>query len=113
MLVSKEGKYTFYTDGLSKVIAVSTYAGKVVRGVAKCDPKDKFDIEKGKELAEARCQEKIAQKRAARARKEYDKALAAYEAAAARVNKMNEYVIDSKKAATQANVHLLSLQKSL
>lgn len=34
MLVSKEGKYTFYTDGLSKVIAVSTYAGKIVRGVA-------------------------------------------------------------------------------
>lgn len=113
MLISKEGKYTFYTNNFNKVIAVSTYAGKIVRGVAKCDPKDKFDIEKGKKLAEARCKNKIAQKRVMRAKKEYDKALKAHEKAAAKVNKMNEYVIDSKKAATQANINLLNLQKGM
>ena len=34
-----ENKYKYYTAG-NKVIAVSTYAGKTVKGVAKCDPKD-------------------------------------------------------------------------
>ena len=30
-------KYRYYTNG-RRVIAVSTYAGKTVRGVATCDP---------------------------------------------------------------------------
>ena len=40
-------KYNFYTDGKTKVVAVSTYAGKVVRGVAKCDVNDTFSLENG------------------------------------------------------------------
>lgn len=50
-----------------KVIAVSTFAGKTVRGVAKCHPNDSFDEEFGKKLAVARCNLKVAQKRQARA----------------------------------------------
>ena len=46
-------KYRYFTNG-SKVVAVSTYAGKTVRGVANCDPNDEFSLEKGKELAAAR-----------------------------------------------------------
>lgn len=42
-------KYRYYTNG-RRVIAVSTYAGKTVRGVATCDPSDEFSMEKGKEL---------------------------------------------------------------
>ena len=53
-------KYRFYTDG-RRVIAVSTYAGKTVRGVAVCHADDNFD------LAAARCNEKIAEKRLERA----------------------------------------------
>lgn len=59
-------KYRFYTNG-SRVIAVSTYCGKTVRGVAVCHPDDNFDIEIGKRIAAARCNEKIAEKRLARA----------------------------------------------
>lgn len=54
--------YKYIVTG-NKVIALSTYAGKTVRGVAKCAPGDEFDIEKGKDLATARCAYKIAQKR--------------------------------------------------
>lgn len=113
MLVSKEGKYTFYTDGLSKVVAISTYEGKVVRGIAKCDPKDKFDVEAGKKLARARCAAKIAKKRAARAKREQAKAYFNYELACARVNKMNDYLLDSKKAATEAAEYLAKLEKEM
>lgn len=59
-------KYHFYTTG-NKVIAVSTYAGRTVRGIAKCSDKDEFNLEKGKQLAAARCGLKIAEKRLKRA----------------------------------------------
>ena len=49
------------------VVAISTYAGKTVKGYAKCHPDDTWDWEKGKALAIARCAEKIAAKRNARA----------------------------------------------
>ena len=58
--------YRYYMAG-NKIIAVSTYAGKIVRGVAICAPNDDFDLEFGKKLAAARCNEKVAAKRYARA----------------------------------------------
>jgi len=58
--------YRYFTAG-NKVIAVSTYAGKTVRGVAICAPGDDFDLEFGKRLAAARCNEKVAEKRYNRA----------------------------------------------
>ena len=64
-------KYKFYTNG-SRVIAVSTYAGKTVRGVAVCHAGDTFSLEKGKKLAALRCAEKIAKKRVARANQKVD-----------------------------------------
>lgn len=59
-------RYHFYTNG-KKVIAVSTYAGKTVRGVATCHENDTFDLEKGKRIAAARCGIRIARKRLQRA----------------------------------------------
>lgn len=64
-------KYRFHvvdtknSDGqkVKKVIAISTYAGKPVRGVAICSVHDEFDLEKGKRLAAARCNEKVAKLR--------------------------------------------------
>lgn len=61
-------KYKFYRDG-NRVIAASTFAGKTVRGVAICASNDEFDLEKGKHIAAARCNKKIAEKRLAFARK--------------------------------------------
>lgn len=59
-------KYRYYVDN-NRVIAVSTYAGKTVRGVAVCHPDDTFDLELGKRIAAAKCNEKVAEKRLARA----------------------------------------------
>ena len=55
-----------------KVIALSTYAGRTVRGVAVCAENDTFDVQKGKELAAARCALKVAQKRLNRANDAYE-----------------------------------------
>lgn len=70
-------KYRFYTNG-PRVIAVSTYAGKTVRGVAVCHEGDEFSMEKGKKLAALRCAEKIAQKRLARAERKVNEAYFTY-----------------------------------
>lgn len=90
-------KYKFYSDGKGKIIAVSSYAGKTVKGTAKCDPRDTFDEDYGKECAAARCSAKIAEKRLKRAKLEQKKAVLAVDAAMRRIQKMNEYVADSER----------------
>ena len=69
-------KYAFFKDesGKDTVCARSTYAGKTVKGYAKCDPRDSYDVESGKALAAARCNAKIAEKRVARAQRQVAKA---------------------------------------
>ena len=95
-------KYKFYNDGKNKIVAVSTYAGKSVRGVAKCDPRDNFDMTKGEDLAMARCAEKIAAKRMRRAQNELAKAERAAETAQRRVEKMQKYLFDSTALSAKA-----------
>lgn len=87
-------KYKFYTNG-SRVIAVSTYAGKTVRGVAVCHTGDEFSLEKGKKLAALRCAEKIAKKRVARANRKAYEAYCAYTDADVYFNKMIDYRNDA------------------
>lgn len=112
-MFTKKPTYKYFTDGANKIVAVSSYAGKTVRGVAKCDPRDNFDIQAGKDLAQARCAVKIADKRYARAQKEYDKAVRAVEAAQNRLNKMTQYVADSSLAYDQAQTELAQITASL
>lgn len=52
-----------------KVIAITHYQGKVVKGIAVCSEHDEFDVETGKRLASARANVKVAMKRKARAEK--------------------------------------------
>lgn len=60
-------KFKYYpaegADGRKRVIAVTRFADKTVRGVAICSSNDTFDYEKGKEIARARCLVKLANKR--------------------------------------------------
>ena len=88
-------KYKFYTTPDNKTIAISTYAGKTVRGVAKVDPRDEFDAEFGKKLAAARCNAKIAKKRRTRAMKQVRKAADAFNAAYDKFQKMKKYENDA------------------
>ena len=84
----------------NKVIAVSTYAGKTVRGVAKCNPEDTFSLEHGQALAAARCNEKIAMKRLDRAMRKVNEAKDALDAAQNYYERMCKYFEDSA-----ANLH--------
>lgn len=57
-------KYNFYYNEESKTIVCATlYKGQPVRGIAKCDPDDVFDIDLGKKLSYLRCVQKFAQKK--------------------------------------------------
>ena len=87
-------KYRFYQSD-NKVIAVSTYAGLPVRGVAKCDPEDEFSLESGKALAAARCNEKIAEKRCKRAMRKSLEAYKAMTEAKEYFDRMVQYYEDS------------------
>lgn len=105
-------KYHFFTSK-NKIVAVSTYAGKSVRGVAKCDPRDEFDMEKGKALAAARCAERVATKRQARAKIEFNRAYANFTKAQKRLEDMNVYMVDSKKAVIAAKENINTILKDM
>lgn len=107
-------KYHYYTyrraDGAMVVKAVSTYAGINIFGKAICHPNDKFDLEKGKELAAARCNEKVAEKRLRRAQGKLAEAADAYYRAMNKYNAMINYeddAISEKLEATKKVEELL------
>ena len=102
------------------VIAISSYAGRPVRGVAKCDPGDEFDVEFGMKLAAARCNLKIAQKRYRRASSKYQEAAnASIEAANASIkaknqlDKMRTYYCDATDGYDAAAAELKSVLANL
>ena len=111
MNISKD-KYRFYTSK-NKVIAVSTYASRPVRGVAKCDPEDVFSIECGKELAMARCNEKIAEKRVKRAQRKFKEAHDAYVVAKRFYENMTKYLDDSLIAHAEAKKNVADILDKL
>ena len=81
-------KYHFYTDNKSIVVAVSTYAGHTVRGVAKCANGDTFNYETGRKVAAAICNKKIAEKRYNRACHKYEDANIEFKKADAKLYNM-------------------------
>ena len=103
-------KYDFYTTKDNTTIAVSTYAGKTVKGVAKVDPRDKFDAEFGKELAAARWNAKVARKRKMRANRQYSKAKAEYLKAREYLHKMERYQLEASQAYELANYKVAEIE---
>ena len=94
-MIYPSDKYKIIVNG-TKIIAISTYAGKTVKGVAKADPRDKFDESVGKKLAIARCAAKIAKKRQKRAERKIAEAQRQLDAAKAHYDKMAQYLADAK-----------------
>ena len=88
-------RYHYYTNNKNIVVATSTYAGKVVRGVAKCSPNDEFNLETGKKIAKARLDVKVAAKRKARARLMAFEAMNLAEQARDYLERMSKYFDDS------------------
>ena len=85
-------KFVYYKNVVS---AISSFAGKIVKGSAKCDPQDEFDRNYGERLAMARCNTKVAKKRVARAKIKLQEARRELEKASKRVIKMEEYLADA------------------
>ena len=101
----KNPTYRIY-ETPNKVIAVSSFAGQTVRGVAKCNPADEFDVEKGAALAAARCGVKIAEKRVKRAYSKVDEAKAAVENALNHLADMMKYESDAEASLNVAQFEL-------
>jgi hypothetical protein len=80
-----------------------------VKGVANCDPSDRYSFEAGKALAAARCDLKVATKRAAHAEQRRQEALEALIVAENDVSRMTDYVNDAIVEAAVAEERLKSL----
>jgi hypothetical protein len=104
-------KYTFVEHisktGSKQITAISSYAGKTVKGVAKCDPSDEYVVGDGMTLAAARCNEKVAKKRVARAKACLEEAEAYLAKAQRLVNDMKDYYTDAvdKLAEAENEIH--------
>ena len=106
-------RYRYYKGKDNKIIAVSSYAGKPVRGTAKCDPRDEYNEESGKKLAALRCNLKVATKREARAKKMRQEAQKQLQAAQSRYDKMNKYFSDSYMKKKVAERDLIDFESTL
>ena len=85
-------KFVYYKNVVS---AISSFAGKIVKGSAKCDPQDEFDRNYGERLALARCNTKVSKRRVAQAKAKLQEAHREAEKANKRVIKMEEYLADA------------------
>jgi hypothetical protein len=96
-----------------QIVAISTYAGKWVKGRATCHSDDTFNEEKGTELAVARCAHSVAKKRRAYAREKMNKAALHLLEAQKYYEKMNLYYADAcaevEEAATDVSAILAEM----
>ena len=97
----------------TEVVASSTYAGKPVSGKAICHVGDEYDEEVGFQLAAARCAEKVAKKRMARANKMYAEALCEMNKAKRRLDDMLIYQIDSCRALNKAEIKVKEILRKV
>ena len=104
-------RYKFVIND-NKIIAISTYAGKTVRGVAQCHPNDQFDIEKGKELAAARCDLKVRRKRLAAAQEKAEQAWKDFKKAEQIYDEADIFVEDASIGLTWAEDNLKKLEEN-
>lgn len=106
-------KYKFYTDEDARVVvALSTFAKKPVRGKAKCDPRDEFSNGDGMLLAAARCNKRIAEKRAHNAETRLAAAIEEFEKAKKHLDKMKSYREDAVVRLNQARADLEEIESS-
>ena len=108
-------KFYHYTNklGQNTVVAISSYCGRTVKGYAKCNPEDTFDLEKGKKLAAARCNFIIAQKRNKRAKQKYAEAATELNKLHRFADKMQNYYSDSTLALDEARRLLMKTESEM
>ena len=102
-----------YIETPNKVIALSTYAGKTVRGIAKCHPNDTFDVEFGRKLAAARCNAKIAAKRVTNAKSKYWETYRKLIEVTKAHDKYSAYYVDAAEHLREAEAYLDKVRSSV
>lgn len=105
-------KYKIYNSD-NTVVAVSSFAKKPIRGVAKCDPTDVFSLETGTDLAVARCNSKIAAKRVKAAAAKLTNAREELARAQAHFDEMSAYYTDAITKLTTAQTEVQGILASL
>ena len=105
-------KFLNYTDskGRQIVLAISTYAGKIVKGKAICNPDDIFNLSTGKNLARARCNLKVATKRRKAITQKYWQAIEELKKAKRRMDKMAKVLSEVSEAENMAYNQLKNLE---
>ena len=103
----------YFNDDKKTVYCVSTYAGKIVQGKASCAEEDAYVAYNGAELAKARCDVKVSEKRLKNANKKYEEAEIAFENAKKRLDKMKSYVKNSKVELAENKKILNKIIKSM
>lgn len=111
--MKKFDNYTYYSDGKGSVYAVSTYAGKTIRGKATCSEVDSFNEAAGKKLAALRCNAKVADKRYRNAVQKFNAAQEAYDKAVRELERMESYYVDAFRKLTEADNQLDEYLKEL
>lgn len=106
--------YKIYkSEKSNKIVALSSFAGKTIKGVAKCDPSDNFSAEFGAKLASARCNSKVASKRVKHAAKKLIDAQVALEEAQKQFELMSAYYNDSIRRSKEADDEVESILASI
>lgn len=100
-------------SGIREIIALSTYCGSVVKGSAKCDPRDTFDSNIGENLAALRCYKKVAEKRVKNANDKVAEAKAKIAAAEKELEKASNYQVHAYNEYDEASKLLDEFYKTL
>ena len=107
-------KYKYYhSKRTNEVIAVSTYAGKIVKGKAKCNSADEFDFETGKKLAAARLSARVSRLRKQNASRLWLKAQDQFIKAQHYFKKMERYFCDACDEVKYTEAQLNEIEKTL
>ena len=111
---AKRYKYVMYRDkrNIKCIVCISHYAGKPVRGIAKCSPEDQYDEAYGKYLAKVRCDQKVAEKRVQRATMKFTKAQQCRRQAQQEEDRMFIYLNEAKIALQDSTRLLKVLEES-
>ena len=112
-----KNKYKFIThdlaDGIKETIAISYYKGRVVKGRAKCDPRDEFNQELRETYAALRCNLKVAQKRVASAKNACAEVENLMEQLEWEKQKAEQYLIDAEDKLSDAEDLLADFEDKL
>lgn len=104
--------YRYYFNDDKKIVyCISTYAGKTVKGVAKCAEEDYYIPCEGAKIAKARCDVKVSEKRVKNATKKWCAAKEEYMRAQKRFEKMACYFEDAVRELSDNKKNLNKLLK--